>query len=106
MGALRSERAERVLRKSARRDILNRGDVLQLTILVPGRMSDGMHVLDRAVGHQQTVVPFESGVAASCLVDHFHLIDQTDVFRMDSSTDQFARHRHAYLKLVDAIELL
>ena len=50
---------ESLFRHPARRDILNRRDVLQLTILVPGRMSDCMQVLDRVVGHQQAVLPLE-----------------------------------------------
>ena len=54
-----------LFRQPARRDILNRRDVLQLTILVPGRMSDCMQVLDRVVRHQQTVLPFKVVAAVS-----------------------------------------
>ena len=56
---LRSGLVKCLLRQPARRDILNRRDVLQLTILVPRRMSDGMQVLDRVVRHQQTVLPLK-----------------------------------------------
>ena len=75
------------------RHVLNRADVLQLTILVPGRMSDHVQVLDRVVGHLQPVLVFKVAAVASRPVDH--VIQQLDVFRMDSSTDQLERHGHS-----------
>ncbi len=102
----RSGPVESFFRHSARRYILNRCDVLQLAILVSDRMPDCMQISDRAVRHHQTVPPLKILAVGWCLVEHIRFLDQTDVFRMDSSSGQFERHGHADLKFVDAIELL
>ena len=46
MGELRSEPAERVFRKSTLRHVLNRADVLELTVVVLHPMGDDVHVVD------------------------------------------------------------
>ena len=78
---------------------------VQLTIPVAGGMSDCMHVFDRVIRHQQAVLPFEVFAAISRLVDHLHFLDQTHVFGMDPSANQFERYWRADLNLVNAIEL-
>src|SRR5262249_41370565 len=87
------------------RDILNGSYVLRLSIPIARCMNDCPQVLDRVVRHYQTPVPFKLVAVAMRLLDHFDFLDQTDVFRMDTSTDQFGRHGHTDLKFVDAIEL-
>ncbi len=104
MCELRPGLAECLFRESALRHILNRADILQTAIPVSAPVSDQLQVLDGVVGHQQPLLAFEVGDAASRAFDH--VIQQRDVFRMDSTTDQLERHAHADVKLEDAIELL
>ncbi len=103
MSELRSDLAESLFRESALRHVLNRADVLQSTILVSGRVSDHVQVLDRAVGHLQPVLVFNVAAAAPRPVEH--LIQQRHVFRVDSSTHQLESHGHTLVKLENAIKL-
>src|SRR5256714_5797251 len=45
-------------------------------------------------------------VAGGTTCSFGHVMEQREVFRMDSCSDQFERHRHIRIKLEDAIELL
>jgi hypothetical protein len=67
-------------------------------------VTDQVQILDRVVGHVQPVFVFKVAAGTSRPVDH--VIQQRDIFRMYSTTDQLKRHRHMRVKLKNAIELL
>ena len=94
---------ERLLRQSSCCHVLNGADVLQPAILIPRPVSNHVQVLDRLVRHLQPELIFKVAAGASCPLDH--VMQQRDVFRVDSSADQLERHGHTLVKLENAIEL-
>src|SRR5436853_7876061 len=77
--------AERLFRDSAFRHVLNRRDVLQLTIIITGRMGDCMQILYRMVRHHKAILPFKVVAALACLFDP-HLVKGHSL-RSDAGTD-------------------
>ncbi|HEY4740809.1 MAG TPA: hypothetical protein VIH76_09470 [Candidatus Acidoferrales bacterium] len=67
-------------------------------------MTDQAHILDRVIRHLQPVFVFK--VAAGTSRPGDHLIQQRDIFWMDSGTDQLKRYGHIPVKLKNAMEFL
>src|SRR5689334_17758891 len=67
-------------------------------------MRECMHVLDRSIRHQQTVLPLKIVAPVSCLLDH--LLVQREVFGMHTRADHVERDFRSRLQFVNAIELL
>ena len=66
--------------------ILNRSDVIQMTVVVAGSVSDHMHLFDRTVRQQQPA--HEIKVVAS-VTGSLHLgMESRGIFRMDSRIDR------------------
>jgi len=84
--------------------VLSRADVYQSTLSVSRSVTDQVQIFDRVVGHLQPVFVFKIATDASRPVDH--VIQHRDIFRMDSTTDQFKRYRYIPVKLKNAIKLL
>jgi len=87
----------------ALRHVLDRADIFQSTVPVPGRVSNQVHVLDRVVGHLQPVLVLEVAIPGLHPVDHF--AQQVRILRMESRTDPFQRYRYIMVELINAIDL-
>ena len=101
---LRSEFAERLFRESALRHVLNRADVLQLTILVSARVNNSVQVFDRVVVHLCPVVHLKVSAIASRPVDM--LGNMSDVIRVEPRTESLHRDGHSRVKPGNVINLL
>src|SRR6266436_3083110 len=97
---LRSDLTECVLRASASRHVLNRADVLDLTLLVPDRAADVVQVLDRAVWHKQPALEIQIEATLSLLN---MILEFREFVGMSSSTYQFEGHRHGRGDPIDSI---
>src|SRR6267378_1721689 len=100
----RSDLPECLFRPPVLCHVLSRADVYQSTLSVSRSVTDQVQIFDRVVGHLQPVFVFKIATDASRPVDH--VIQHRDIFRMDSTTDQFKRYRYIPVKLKNAIKLL
>src|SRR4029450_13312654 len=102
MVELSRELPERLFRTTTLGHVLDRADVFQPTIPVADPVRDAVHVFDRAVRHQQSIL--EVDVAAIGLSDH--LPDKIEILRVHALKHQPDRDRSGTVIAEDAERLV